>query len=432
MTGIDFYKKNIHFIADRYEEWQFGQCISKGPIQTEIIGEVRGNGIHFELDDIGEIQMLKSFDFETFDMHSDILPDRIQYTHATSDFNPIVPMICHLFYNRQTITYVRFAMTNPDRLVEFYGSLISVGEPVVTQKTTKNSNTIFNSNDVIKELSSYGMMNTGALMERAVDIYNKNADVDSATKARNIVESLKIFIKTYQLNNEESPETNVLKPKLLMYIALCNYKIGNFNQAYCIAKQGLDAVEEAIQNSSFIGIPKSMLGADTLTELVDYIENGDFDNIDRGQTSYLNYNPEDIDTSYLDRTSKELERPSKKRIKELIEIISKVQNTVSSTIKDPIKSFQIRQMLETYKLPLFFAWQGYDYGWHTDFCEEGDSLYPFMMFELDLVNNTQKFIDLLREKSPFSIIEKNSEITNALISVYTAFVNDLKNGNITV
>ena len=39
-------------------------------------------------------------------------------------------------------------------------------------------------------------------------------------------------------------------------------------------------------------------------------------------------------------------------------------------------------------------------------------------------------INMLRSQSPFAGIEKNSEITNDLIKVYTKFVNDLKNGTI--
>ena len=61
-----FYKANFRFAANRYEEWQAGRCISKGPISTEIVAEVSGNTIHFELDNIGGIRMLKSFDFDIY------------------------------------------------------------------------------------------------------------------------------------------------------------------------------------------------------------------------------------------------------------------------------------------------------------------------------------------------------------------------------
>lgn len=146
-----FYKSNFVFVANRYEEWQAGRCISQGPIQTQIVAEVSGNQIHFELDDIGNIKMLTSFDFEMPSREYCILQDRIQYIHDKSDFNPIVPIVCNLFYKGGTMEYVRFAMTNPDRLVEFYGSLVKLGQPSTghrTQTKLQSSNTADN---VIKD-----------------------------------------------------------------------------------------------------------------------------------------------------------------------------------------------------------------------------------------------------------------------------------------
>ncbi len=117
-----FYKASFKFIANRYEEWQAQQCISQGAISTEIIGLVCGNEIRFELNNIGNIRILKSFDFMIHDEKSCIHHDRILY-FTTSNFNPIVPVVCNIFYSGNVMQYVRFAMTNPDRLVEFYGSL---------------------------------------------------------------------------------------------------------------------------------------------------------------------------------------------------------------------------------------------------------------------------------------------------------------------
>lgn len=79
-------------------------------------------------------------------------------------------------------------------------------------------------------------------------------------------------------------------------------------------------------------------------------------------------------------------------------------------------------------MPLYFAWQGYKYGWHTDFCKEGDSLIPFMMFEADMKNNVNNLITALRQQSPFADIEKNSAITKGLISIYSIFLTDLEKG----
>ena len=107
----------------------------------------------------------------------------------------------------------------------------------------------------------------------------------------------------------------------------------------------------------------------------------------------------------------------------------KLKNVRFSTNLDEI-TLQINQTLEAFKIPLCFAWQGYKYGWHTDFSEEGDSLFPFMMFEMELKKNTKELIDLLRTQSPFASIERNSAITNSLISIYTTFIKDIDNGTI--
>ena len=432
-----FYKSNFVFVANRYEEWQAGRCISQGPISTEIVAEVSGNEVHFELDDIGDIKMLKSFDFKIFGEDYCILPDRIQYTNDTSDFNPIVPMVCNIFYSGNTMQYVRFAMTNPDRLVEFYGTLVKCGQPSTGRNSSSQVNSTNSAENILSELRSYGMVNTDAVMERAVKLYNENANVASISQAQNVIESLKLFVKAYQLDKEEHENPgSAMKCKILMFIALCNYKIDNINRAYCIAKQGIDAIDEAIDNSVFAGLPRSMYGEDTINELIEAIENNRFDEV-TDEDDYYEIDPEEIDTTRFNEIivgdQNNSAKPTKQQIKNLIETISHVQEQfvkAAEQFGDSMRGFQIKQSLETFKLPLFFAWRGYKYGWHTDWCEEGDSLFPFMMFEADLKKNTQELIDLLRAQSPFAQIERNSAITNSLITIYTAFINDLDNGTI--
>ena len=265
-----FYKTNFRFVANRYEEWQAGRCISNGSISTVIVAEVRGNKIHFELDGIGGIRMIKSFDFDIYGEDYCILQDRIQYSCGTDDYNPIVPLICHIFYSGSTMQYIRFAMTNPDRLVEFYGNLVECGQP----------------------------------------------------------------------------------------------RIGHISEV---------------------------------------------------------------------KTDNNLSRPAKEVIKTMIETISHVQDQfdrVAEQMGDPMRGLQMRHGLEQFKFPLFYAWQGYKYGWHTDWCKEGDSLFPFMMFEADMAMNTQNLLEMLQTESPFAGIERNSAITNTLIAIYSVFINDIKNKTI--
>lgn len=437
MSTSNYYKKNFKFSANRYEEWQGGRCISQGAISTEIIAEVNDDEIHFELDDIGNLRMLKSFSFEINGEGYCVLPDRIQYIHSTSDFNPIVPIVCNIFFKCSTIDYVRFAMTNPDRIIEFYGVAEEVGQPALGKHTSNEGTSTVSAESILRQLRGYGMLNADAVMERAVNLYNANSNVTNLSQAKAIIESLKLFVRVSQLDNEDNEDqSSMLRPKILMFIALCNYKIDNINRAYCIAKQGLDAVDKATRNSVFSGIPRSMYGADTLEELIGVIENNRFDEVE-DDGNYYDIDPEEIDTSkfeeILSRAGVRDAKPSKSQIKQLIETISHIQSQFSKVGErtgDSLRAFEINQTLETFKIPLCLAWQGYKYGWHTDFSKEGDSLFPFMMFEMDLKKNTKQLIDILRRQSPFATIERNSAITNALIAVYTTFIKDIDNGSI--
>lgn len=434
-----FYKTNFRFVANRYEEWQAGRCISKGPIATEIVAEVSGNSIHFELDDIGNIRMLKSFDFDIYGEDYCILQDRIQYALGTNDFNPIVPIVCNIFYRGNTMEYVRFAMTNPDRLVEFYGTLVQCGQPSTCRRTQMNTDNANTAEKILNELRGYGMLNTGAVFERAVKLFNVNSKVANVEQLKAILESLKLFVKALTLDQDENDgEATLATPNILMYIALCNFKIGNMNQAYWVAKRGLDAIDDALENSPLI-VPKSQLGEETLNLLIKAIEAEHAGDIEYDEFSSID--PFEIDTRLLDiaiskmSTNNEMVKPTKEIIQKMIDTISQIQDQfveAAEQIGDAIKGVQMRNALEQFKFPLFFAWQGYKYGWHTDWCKEGDSLFPFMMFEANMKNNTQDLIDMLQTQSPFVYFERNSAITKTLIAIYKTFINDIDNNTIKV
>ena len=75
-------------------------------------------------------------------------------------------------------------------------------------------------------------------------------------------------------------------------------------------------------------------------------------------------------------------------------------------------------MLEIYKLPLLGAWQLYQYGWHSDFWKEGDSMFEYMTFQMRAAEILPQLIQSLEEESPFTNFERNSIITNGLLHVY--------------
>ena len=124
--GIEqLFNKRFRFKANRYEEWQAGRCVSSGDTSAEIIVAEKPYSLDFTIDGLKDIRIKKEFEFNK--ANSSLLQDRIQYVRS-SDFDPIEPVICHLFGDNGELNCVRFAMTNPDRLVEFYGSEITTAE----------------------------------------------------------------------------------------------------------------------------------------------------------------------------------------------------------------------------------------------------------------------------------------------------------------
>jgi len=118
------------------------------------------------------------------------------------------------------------------------------------------------------------------------------------------------------------------------------------------------------------------------------------------------------------------ERPTEQEISMLIHTIKKVQENYGKMADDrcdrdfSLQIFQYNKMLEMYKLPLLKAWEVYHYGWHSDFWEEGDSMFEYMMFEMKAKEMIRDLANSLQEQSPFAAIERNSAIINGLLKVY--------------
>ena len=433
MTRV--YKNNFRFIANRYEEWQAGRCISHGPIRTEILAEVSENSIHFELNEIDELRILQSFDFMCSDAASAILRDRVQYSNATSDFNPIVPIVCHLFYSGDRIEYVRFAMTNPDRLIEFYGDMIELGQPSTGVRTSSSNNIAVTADDIMEELDGYGMLNVDTIMERATRLYNDNANVRTIDEAEKVSESLKLFVEAYNLEREKMEEDDkdysVWMPKILMFIALSNYKIGNINSAYYIAKKALDEIDNVEENSMISGVPRDMYGESTINELISIIETQHWDDVDEEMdVDDVDETEIDLDNFYnmkckAERDARTSGNPEATRISQIVEVVDKVQSQyweAGAKSGNLDMQMQYHNLFNIIKNALYYCWEKLGCGHHSDFWKEGDSMFDYMMFELGPEERINAIINLLEESSPFAPIERNSAITNALLSIFRRVV----------
>lgn len=269
--------------------------------------------------------------------------------------------------------------------------------------------------------------------EIAAQLFNNNCNLQNMEQVNNICRSLKLFIS---LNQSFYDRDDTILPRVFSFIALCNYKIGNYDRAYWCAKKSVELGEIAMSNSCFVCDTNLYLDQNVF-ELIEVLENKYEDNIDFAR-GYIEGEENIYDDSFVQKYLQDINNdtsPSKNEIKDLIEVISKIQKNGIKYFDDKgdgLQAFQFGQLMESFKLPLFCAWQLYKYGWHTDFMKEGDSMFPYLMFESNAKNIIQDLLDNLHSNSPFRALEKNSAITNGLIGVYSRLLNDLKSGKIKI
>ena len=82
------------------------------------------------------------------------------------------------------------------------------------------------------------------------------------------------------------------------------------------------------------------------------------------------------------------------------------------------RAIQFSQLMEFYLNPLFFAWQFYHYGNHTDFWKDGDSMLSYMMFQIKAKEIIDTVIHSLETSSPFSQLMEDDFITAGLLKIY--------------
>lgn len=116
--------KELCFHANRYEEWAEGKCLSQGPLDATIVAELSNNTLHCTVKGAESLRMYPD-EIYTLAGESGDLGDRIQYVSPNINYDPLEPIVFQVFHAQRTINYLRFAMTAPDRIIEFYGELIA-------------------------------------------------------------------------------------------------------------------------------------------------------------------------------------------------------------------------------------------------------------------------------------------------------------------
>lgn len=114
------YKKCISFHVERYEQWQGGACTAKGCLDFDLHIIAKQTGVSVDIPNLAQFRMHNHVDFPF--IGSQVLHDRIQYVNAPGDSEDSTrPIILHIFVKNGKIDCIRFAMSFPDRIIEFYG-----------------------------------------------------------------------------------------------------------------------------------------------------------------------------------------------------------------------------------------------------------------------------------------------------------------------
>lgn len=114
------YKKSVSFHVERFEEWQGGRCINKGPLNFDLHLIASNDRISLNVpeNDRFRTHHHASFPF----LGSQMMEDRVQYVDAPgTSTDSTKPIVLHIFVKNNKIDYIRLAMSFPDRIVEFYG-----------------------------------------------------------------------------------------------------------------------------------------------------------------------------------------------------------------------------------------------------------------------------------------------------------------------
>ena len=256
------------------------------------------------------------------------------------------------------------------------------------------------------------------IQHKSTKIYKANACLESVHQVKEIVKSLKIVIKAYNTlthiikeedNKELDGDSYLCKqflPKILALIALCNYKLRNYNNAYYIAKQAINSISEADNDSMFIGLnSKELYAADVLEELLFQLE---FYHSINYTIDVYSINPQAINLvnfeEIVDSVSGREYVQSSTLLLELVRWLYDYQSTVDTEdlFTYPQKE-QYNKILELYKFPLYYAWNLYDYGELTELLDDANYIQPLLEFITNIKEEIQILLLSLKKGNPFQI-----------------------------
>lgn len=253
----------------------------------------------------------------------------------------------------------------------------------------------------------------------------------------------------YNANDTEDQYDAAEKLSLIKFLVayMADHFFGYYPSSYFLSEVQLNPFKDFIDELK-------QYPEDVLDRLMDFADEA-FDELDYIVYSESEFNRkpnrnEDIEeaiTEFLEEISDNMEeflrrlfmapqkqdesKPSEEKIRGLINVIKKIQDYMlyqGEAHNDIMRAFDFSKMLEMFKLPLLFGWEKYNYGWHSDYWKEGDSIFEYDLFLFNASEHLNGCLTMLKEDSPFKYFDQNGQITSDLIDVISDISARLSSG----
>lgn len=110
--------------------------------------------------------------------------------------------------------------------------------------------------------------------------------------------SMKKALEHFVSANKMIEETNIGRPKVLYFLALVNYLIGNINRSYLIANKAKRSIDIAIENSMItMDNMRKMLGENDIVMLINHLE----DKVTHVPTDNDDFDENEMDLSHVNK-----------------------------------------------------------------------------------------------------------------------------------
>lgn len=267
------------------------------------------------------------------------------------------------------------------------------------------------------------------LFNEAHALIEENYRVANENEAWNIFKALQLLVDANKI--ESSP--SFLKAQIIMCMATCNFKIGNYTLAYNCALIAKNEIIKALSISPLDeNSTKNLLGWDNCEDIIQAVKKETNNHVAELMESYV--------LTALDTTALRKIYPvsnnstfSKQILFDMINVLGgynlmlRNQAKISGNWEYANKAIQYNNL---FRYPLLYIWEKYGFGTNDSFWEEDENMFPYQLMISQLNQYLPQLIDVLRTDSPFKQSEKNGQITNNLILIYKDALSKLHDNKI--